>query len=468
MRGAGRHRAMDTMINAAGHEPDALASTDALAPGAQVGHWIVERELGCGGMAAVYAVAHAAIGKRAALKIMHRRLLGPGFNGDRMLLEAKVVNQIGHPGIIDIFEAGTLSDGRPYIVMERLDGQTLSARASASRLPPELVLEVLRQVCEALIAAHATGVVHRDLKPDNVFLVDVPDDPAAVRVKVLDWGIAKVMSHGTQHTIDGELVGTPQYLSPEQASGQTVSSQADVYSFGVMAFELFLEKQPFEAETAIEVMMMHLRAPPPRPSDLWSDIAPALESLMLSMLAKAPDDRPTMTEIAPQLAAIRAGLAVCRYVSRPRASITRVRPAVSHPRSLPRSNPRSLPRPNPRSLPRPGAAPANLARYALDAGALIVIAALLWLSDPGAAAAAANLAHGARVAACLGGVTPPPPGPPTAALVQSSAAPIVLAPAVAPSSLAPATARSRLGHSRAAAPCRDAARDPDGTFDPYQ
>src|SRR5262245_23981179 len=210
--GARRDAGMKTMVSTQGTGARvAIASAVALGPGAKAGPWVFEREIGRGGMGAVYAVVHDEIGKRAALKVVHEHLL-PGFNGDRMVLEAKVVNQVGHPNIVDIFETCKLADGRPYIVMERLDGQALNDRAEAGKLPADLVIAILLQVCDALIAAHAVGVVHRDLKLDNVFLVDNPEDPATPRVKVLDWGIAKLLSHDVKHTIEGQLVGTPQYL----------------------------------------------------------------------------------------------------------------------------------------------------------------------------------------------------------------------------------------------------------------
>jgi serine/threonine protein kinase len=299
---------MKTMVSTAGSGGllGAIEGLDVLVPGSKAGPWVVERELGRGGMGAVYAVVHEEIGKRAALKLVHKRLLTSGFNGERMLLEAKVVNQVGHPHIVDIFETGTLPDGRPYIVMERLDGQALSTRADAGKLLPDLVITILLQVCDALIAAHAAGVIHRDLKLDNVFLVDHPEDPSVPKVKLLDWGIAKLIHHDVKHTVEGQLVGTPQYLSPEQARGLAVTPQTDVYSLGVMAYELFLEQLPFEAETAAEVMAMHLRMPPPAPSELWPDVPDALEHLLLAMLAKQAEQRPSMREVVRRLEAIRA------------------------------------------------------------------------------------------------------------------------------------------------------------------
>jgi len=183
----------------------------------------------------------------------------------------------------------------------------LSVRATTAKLLPDRVIAILRQICDALIAAHGAGVIHRDLKLDNVFLIDGPD-PETPRVKLLDWGIAKVIDTDIHHTIDGQLVGTPQYLAPEQARGAAVSGKTDVYSLGVMAYELFLEELPFEAETAAEIMTMHLRVAPPLPSELWPDIPPALEHLLLAMLAKRPEQRPAMVEVARALDAIAADL----------------------------------------------------------------------------------------------------------------------------------------------------------------
>ncbi|MEJ7599811.1 MAG: serine/threonine-protein kinase [Kofleriaceae bacterium] len=321
---------MKTMVSTAGGALGSISVPDSLASGSKAGPWVVERELGRGGMGAVYAVVHEEIGKRAALKVVHGRLLTSAFNPERMLLEAKVVNQVGHPNIVDIFETGKLEDGRPYIVMERLEGQPLSYRADEGKILPDLVIRILLQICDALIAAHAAGIVHRDLKLDNVFLVDNPDDPSTPRVKLLDWGIAKMIHHEVRHTIEGQLVGTPQYLSPEQARGGAVSAQTDIYSLGVMAYELFMEQLPFEAETAAEIMVMHLRQAPPPPSEMWPDIPPALEQLILQMLAKAPDQRPTTLEVARRLeaGARSSAIAVVRARRRSEAPLALTRPAT--------------------------------------------------------------------------------------------------------------------------------------------
>jgi tRNA A-37 threonylcarbamoyl transferase component Bud32 len=395
---------MKTMVTTAGSgQPGALDIPDVLVPGAKAGPWVIERELGRGGMGAVYAVVHDEIGKRAALKVVHKRLLVPGFNCDRMLLEAKVVNQVGHPGIVDIFETGKLADGRPYIVMERLDGHTLSERADASKLLPDLVIAILLQVCDALVAAHAAGVVHRDLKLDNVFLIENADEPLVPRVKLLDWGIAKLIHHDAKHTIDGQLVGTPQYLAPEQARGLAVSPQTDVYSLGVMAYELFLEQLPFEAETAAEVMAMHLRQLPPPPHELWPDIPEALEDLLLAMLDKQPEHRPAVAEVAHRLLAVRDELERRRHAYAqlgPRAAI---------------ATPMDPSRPN-RVVSSVGLAATELAwshrakrwQYAIGVSALAISGMLFWISR--GVDRSANAATTAAAMAERGAATADQPG----------------------------------------------------------
>nr|HEX4318068.1 protein kinase [Kofleriaceae bacterium] len=289
---------MNTLVTTSGLGlAQAADGMGALPPGAMAGPWRVERELGRGGMGVVYAVVHEEIGKRAALKVIHDRL-GPS-HAERALLEARVVNRVGHPNIVDIFETGTLLDGRPYIVMERLAGSSLAQRAHVDKIMPLEVIAILRQVCDALIAAHDAGVIHRDLKTDNVFLTTGAD--GGTHVKLLDWGIAKEISNDARRTIEGIVVGTPHYISPEQASGAAASDRSDVYALGVVAFELFLEQLPFEAETVAEIMTMHLRNAPPLPRELWPDIPRALEDLLLAMLAKEPAQRPCVRDVVARL-----------------------------------------------------------------------------------------------------------------------------------------------------------------------
>jgi serine/threonine-protein kinase len=277
---------------------------DGLAIGSLAGRWQIEHELGRGGMGIVYAVVHADIGKRAALKILHRKLFSSSSHRDRTLTEARVVNQIDHPNIVDIFDTGTLPDGRSYIVMERLDGCSLAEHAARTKVLPDNAITILYQVCDALEAAHAVGVLHRDLKLDNVFLVD----ESGHRIKLLDWGIAKIIAQQVSTTREGTLAGTPQYVSPEQARGLTLTPKSDVYSLGVMAYQLFLEALPFDGDSAVEVLAMHLHAAPPPPRELWPDIPRPLEALLLAMLAKQPDDRPSLAEVSRRLEEIQGEL----------------------------------------------------------------------------------------------------------------------------------------------------------------
>jgi tRNA A-37 threonylcarbamoyl transferase component Bud32 len=269
---------------------------DSLQLGAQIGPWVVEHELGRGGMGVVYAVRHAQIGKRAALKVMHRRHEAREQISHRMLLEAQVVNAIGHPNIVDVFDVGATGDGRPYIVMEQLAGVPLSE----AKVDRPTAFAILAQVCDALIAAHAAGVVHRDLKPENMFLVE----GAPLRVKLLDWGIARVIHLDAHQTTEGQLVGTPRYLAPEQARGEPVTLSTDVYSLGVVAYELLLGGPPFHAESAAELLGQHLYMAPRAPRSLWPGIPRGLEALLLAMLAKDQRQRPTIQQVADRLATL--------------------------------------------------------------------------------------------------------------------------------------------------------------------
>lgn len=479
---------MQTMASTAGaalaHQAAAAADPDELPAGAKAGPWVIERELGRGGMGSVYAVTHEDIGKRAALKIMHSRLVCTS-SAERVLLEARVVNQVGHPNIVDIFETGTLPDGRPYIVMERLEGVPLSNRADEGKILPDQIIGILLQVCDALIAAHAASVVHRDLKLDNIFLIDNPDNPAQPRVKLLDWGIAKVISTDVRHTIEGQLVGTPQYLSPEQARGATVTPQTDVYSLGVMAYELFLEQLPFEAETSAEIMAMHLRCIPPPPSEMWPDIPACLENLLLAMLAKDPEARPTVLTVAHSLEQIRAELEQRMHDAGINDDAPPARAVTVYPSGR-RSN-RSI-------APAAGLAPTDLAdewrdgwrdeprRWHVALGTLAIAAsAILFLltRDTEPAVAASAQSHAAVTYQVpqlpvrqVAGITAPPVEIVTAPLPTGGlgAGELALAPDLVVTTPPQKSSKrpSRSTRKHPAMPRPVAKLDPDGTLDPYR
>jgi eukaryotic-like serine/threonine-protein kinase len=272
-----------------------------LKPGDQVGEYLVSQKIGEGGMATVYGAVHPIIGKKAAIKVLAPWLSADTDQVERFVQEARAVNAIGHVNIVDVFAFGQLSDGRCYFIMEWLQGRTLYDLMYDGRPPLDVTLDVLDQTCEALEAAHEKGIVHRDLKPANVFLV--PARGGRLGVKLLDFGVAKLThplegSVATQgpHTESGKVVGTPDYISPEQARGQPVDGRTDLYALGVMAYELVIGRRPFVAPSFLDVLRMHLETPPQPPSELWPEIPSALERLILWLLEKKPDKRPTVME----------------------------------------------------------------------------------------------------------------------------------------------------------------------------
>ncbi|MBI4511854.1 MAG: serine/threonine protein kinase [Deltaproteobacteria bacterium] len=282
---------------------------DALSPGVRVGDYVVEKKLGQGGMGEVHGATHPLIGKRVAIKVLKHALSACPEMVQRFVQEARAVNRIGHPNIVDVFAFGQLPDGRHYSVMEWLRGQSLAERLRAGLLPMGQALEILEDVCRALEAAHEVGVVHRDLKPDNVFLMEVRG--ARPMVKLLDFGIAKLLgddADANSATRTGQHVGTPAYSSPEQARGEEVGPPTDAYALGIMAFEMIVGKLPFMASSIAEVLSMQMNTPPPKPRDLVSQMPAQLEDLVISLLQKEPGKRPTIRQARTVLEKIRASL----------------------------------------------------------------------------------------------------------------------------------------------------------------
>jgi len=242
-------------------------------------------------MGTVYAGVHPLIGKRVAIKVLNPTLATDVVTLNRFLDEARAVNRIGHPNIVDIFAFGDLGDFH-YFVMELLEGRTLTQEIERQRpVPHALAFSVLDAVCSALDAAHQHGIVHRDLKPDNIFLVQ--RSGADVFTKLLDFGIAKLTDdRGTDmsKTKTGVPIGTPFYMSPEQCRGLNVDWRADIYSLGVIMFEMFTGTLPFTGESYIEIMQAHMLQQP-RPPQHLVPMPEALGELILRALAKAPAAR---------------------------------------------------------------------------------------------------------------------------------------------------------------------------------
>ncbi|MDB4964835.1 MAG: serine/threonine protein kinase [Myxococcales bacterium] len=272
-----------------------------------VGEYRVEHKLGEGGMAVVYAATHPLIGKKAAIKVLSPILSADAGAVARFVLEARSINRIGHPNIVDVFSFGRLADGRSYFVMEWLQGQTLYERMwhQHGPLPLTEVIHLLSQMCDGLEAAHEKGIIHRDLKPANVFVCHAAGRPDFL--KLLDFGVAKLAHQEMmpRWTSAGCVVGTPEYISPEQARGKDVDARTDLYSLGVMAYEMVLGRLPFLSDNPADAIHLHLAATPPKPSILWPQIPPALESLLLRLLAKKPDERATLPEVREVLASLK-------------------------------------------------------------------------------------------------------------------------------------------------------------------
>jgi serine/threonine-protein kinase len=276
-----------------------------LSSGSMIGEYRVEGKIGEGGMGSVYSSVHPLIGKKAAIKVISQALCTDASAVERFVQEARSVNQIGHPNIVDIFSFGALPDGRSYFVMEWLQGKSLSDRLAEGNLSLGEAVEVLEQIADALEAAHEKGIVHRDLKPDNVFLVAVRGNRQLV--KLLDFGIAK-LAGGDQRmhqTRTGMMMGTPGYMSPEQARGKAVDHRTDIYALGAMIYEMLLGRLPFEADNAMDIVMKHLTEAPPAPSTIWPEIPPELEQVLLKMLEKEPNNRPTLPDVRAQLTVLR-------------------------------------------------------------------------------------------------------------------------------------------------------------------
>jgi len=257
-------------------------------------------------MGEVFSAVHPKIGKRAAIKVLKQELSNP-YNVERFIDEAKVVNTIGHPNIVDIFAFGEMPDGRCYFVMELLVGETLRERIARGPMTPEEVSSILRPLTRALEAAHAKGVTHRDLKPDNIFLVEVAGEKPTV--KLLDFGIAKLAKadHRVEQTKSGVMVGTPQYIAPEQAKGREIDFRADIYALGGITFEMLTGRPPFEADNAMEMVAKHLMEAPVRPSSLVATIPRELDSIVIAMLEKDPAQRPALADIMMVLERLKAG-----------------------------------------------------------------------------------------------------------------------------------------------------------------
>ena len=279
-----------------------------LPPGAVVGEtYEIDAKIGAGAMGEVYSARHLGLGKRVAIKVISRRLSEDSDAIARFAMEARTLAQIQHPAIVAVDHVGELADGRAYFVMEFLRGESLFDRLQRGRLPLAEALRVLDQMARGLDAAHGQGVTHRDLKPENTFLVQLPGEPPLV--KLVDYGLAKlrpVDDLRAERTQSGVAIGTPMYMSPEQARGPDVDYRTDIYALGCVAYELLLGTPPFpHARTTPELYAAHLHEDPPLPRSIWPAIPPPLDLVLFAMIAKDPAHRPTLDQVRAVIATMR-------------------------------------------------------------------------------------------------------------------------------------------------------------------
>jgi serine/threonine protein kinase len=253
--------------------PQNKISTDQLlAPGLIIGEYQLDEKIGEGGMGEVWRATQPMIGKRVAVKILSPELAAQKKSVARFIQEARAVNEIHHQNLVDIFSFGELLDGRPYFVMEHLEGKLLADyMVEKGPLPFSEILSLMRQLCDALSAAHAKGIIHRDLKPENIFLIMRPGIP--VQAKILDFGIAKLSKDGDSQNLTrtGSIFGTPGYMSPEQCEAtKNVDSRSDVYALGIILYELITGANPFirPGESVHMAIARQVSGPPPFPSQL--------------------------------------------------------------------------------------------------------------------------------------------------------------------------------------------------------
>lgn len=262
--------------------------------GTTVGKYRVTAMLGEGGMGEVYAVYNDELEKRAVIKVLRPHLSRDEEIAKRFVNEARAAARIHHAGIVDVLDIDRLDNGGFYILMEFLDGEVLSARLSrVGALPEATALSLLRQAAEALAAAHDKGIVHRDLKPDNIFLVPDSLVPDGERLKLLDFGIAKLLEgQGSLMTKSGAIMGTPAYMSPEQCrSADKADHRSDLYSLGVILFEMLCGQLPFVKQSAFEYMLAHVSDPAPSIKEHQPAVSDMTADVTARLLAKEPEDR---------------------------------------------------------------------------------------------------------------------------------------------------------------------------------
>jgi serine/threonine protein kinase len=253
--------------------------------GAKLGNFVIVEYVAGGGMGEVFRAVQPALGATVAIKVMPASIAQDERMAKRMIVEAQACNRVAHDGVVKVTDAGVY-DGRPYFVMEFLAGETLAAALGhGEALATTLVCRIVDDILAVLEAAHTARVIHRDLKPNNIFLTKTG------RVKVLDFGLARMLDHKTRLTHHGSMLGTPQYMAPEQVSGTDVDHRADLYAVGVMLFEMLTQQHPFDTSSEFTVLDGHLNTRAPSLASFGVVASPLLESFVAKALAKKPAAR---------------------------------------------------------------------------------------------------------------------------------------------------------------------------------
>ncbi len=271
--------------------------------GSIVGSYRIVKQIGSGGMGKVFEGVHTMLSRHVAIKVLLPELLTTPAMSSRMAQEASILDDLRHPGIARIFDCGLLDDGRPWIAMELVTGDSLATRLDTQlRLSAADVVTLVTHLADVLTTVHARGIIHRDLKPDNILFAE---PGSAYPLRIIDWGVARHGAAG-RLTLEGMTCGTPSYMAPEQILGRDIAPPCDIYSLGVIAYEALAGHVPFEGASLAALVSLHLHSTE-APLEPQCPAAPrALCQLIHRMLQKAPGERPTAAELGDALRALAA------------------------------------------------------------------------------------------------------------------------------------------------------------------
>jgi serine/threonine protein kinase len=274
--------------------------TSELAPGDRVDHYRLLARLGVGGMGTVFSVEHTTLERRYALKVLHRDTVSRDRTSDRFLREARAAARLRHPHIVDVFDFGYLTDGRPYFVMELLDGKSVADLVDDGALAPARALEIAMQLGDALAAAHDGGVIHADVSANNVILAGANES-----VKLVDFGLSELRGAREKFTNTDFVVGTPSYVAPEMLRGLPADELSDQYAFGVLLFEMLHGAPPFVGDSVANTCWMHLESPVPPVTSPYGALPAELVALVARCLQKTPAARyPDMRAVLADVASV--------------------------------------------------------------------------------------------------------------------------------------------------------------------